>query len=125
MAASRYFAFTLSNYSDEQERIIQNYAMENSNVMHLFYGHEKAPTTGTPHLQGCLCLRKKCRPTTIKNLLNIEELHIEPCKKVYEANLNYCKKCGDIWQFLSEFIRENLRNDKQNLSSSCGISKER
>ncbi|ORY54770.1 hypothetical protein LY90DRAFT_507378 [Neocallimastix californiae] len=108
MAASRYFAFTLSNYSDEQERIIQNYAMENSNVMHLFYGHEKAPTTGTPHLQGCLCLRKKCRPTTIKNLLNIEELHIEPCKKVYEANLNYC----DFFKEFNLFIHGKTGTEK-------------
>lgn len=124
MSTSRYFAFTLDNYTKEQEEKIQKYAIENTNVLHLLYGYETAPTTGTPHLQGCFCLKNKSKCQSEKNKILIKELHIESCKKVYEANLNYCKKSGQIWQYPSEFIRENIKENKQTYAKAIELAKE-
>lgn len=120
---SRYFAFTLDNYSQEQELQLQTFAKQ-ERVMHLLYGYEEAPTTGTPHLQGCFCLKRKAKPTTIKNVIGIKELHLEICKKVYEANLNYCKKSGKIWQWPEEFIRENKNEEKQTYAMAIELAKQ-
>jgi len=94
MSASRYFAFTLEKYTENQVYIIKDFAKNNDNVMHLIFGYEIALTTGNP--QGCFCVKRKSKPLSFKNRIGIKELHIEGCKKVYEANINYCKKSGNI-----------------------------
>lgn len=50
--ATRYscFVFTANNYSPEQEQWLQH--TFSKSCSYLIYGHETAPTTGTPHLQG-------------------------------------------------------------------------
>jgi len=119
---SRYYAFTLNNYTSEMEEKLQSFA-KSDRVMHLLYGYEKAPSTGTHHLQGCFCLEKKAKLLTMKNYIGIKEITLEPCKKVYEANLNYCKKSGDIWQWPSEFIREEKPNEKQTYAQAIELAK--
>ncbi|ORX66091.1 hypothetical protein BCR32DRAFT_286359 [Anaeromyces robustus] len=120
---SRYFAFTLNNYTETNEQTLQDFA-KNSRVMHLLYGKETAPTTGIPHLQGCFCLHKKTKLVTIKNFIGIRELHIEPCKKVYEANLKYCKKSGQVWQWPLEFIKEETPDNKQTYAKAIELAKQ-
>ncbi|ORX66090.1 hypothetical protein BCR32DRAFT_286358 [Anaeromyces robustus] len=120
---SRYFAFTLNSYSEDDELALQTFA-KNPRVMHLLYGKEVAPTTGTNHLQGCFCLVKKTKLLTIKNFIGLRQLHIEPCKKVYEANLKYCQKSGLVWQWPLEFIREEKNDNKQTYAQAIELAKQ-
>lgn len=46
---TKFFAFTLNDYTDEQVSIIKNFAKKDG-VYHLIFGYEEAPTTGTKHL---------------------------------------------------------------------------
>lgn len=71
-----------------------------------------------------ICLKKKAKSLTIKNLIDIKEIHLEICKKAYEANLNYCKKSGNIWQFPSEFIREDIQENKQTYAQVVELVKQ-
>lgn len=122
MSLTKYFAFTLNNYDNEQIDIIQSFAKSNY-CNHLIYGIETAPTTGTKHLQGCFCTKTKSRPLTIKNKIGLNEIHIEPCRKVYEANLSYCKKSGEIWQWPSDFIRTK-KQDRQTYREAIELAKQ-
>jgi len=45
-------------------------------------------------------------------------------KKIYEANLSYCKKSGNIWQWPSEFIRENAKEEKQTYAQAVKLAKQ-
>ena len=57
----RFFVWTLNNYTPEDEI----HLAKMKNYEWLLYGHELAPTTGTPHLQGAIWCKK---PYTLFNL---------------------------------------------------------
>lgn len=117
---NRYFAFTLNNYTTVQENKIQEWAKSCDDLYHIIYAKEIGEE-GTPHLQGAIAfkLNKKKRALAVKKLIGINELHIEVCKKYYEANVNYCLKPKNkeeenfkfIWQYPSNFFK--LKNEKK------------
>ena len=111
MSKTKYFAFTLNNYTEQQVSVIQEWAKQSKIIKHIIFGYEEAPETGTKHLQGAICLNIRTRPITLKNIIGYKELHIEPCKKAYEANINYCKKSNNYWEYPGNFIRP--KNNKQ------------
>lgn len=122
---TKYFAFTLNNYTDENVSIIKKFA-KSDYVYHLIFGFEIAPTTGTKHLQGAFSTKTKSRVSTVKNLIGIQQLHIEPTRKVYEANINYCKKSENYWEFPGDFIRKNkeIKKSKQTFKEAVELAKE-
>lgn len=67
MAARFNYCFTYNNYTEDGEENLKLYLQEH--CKYAIYGHETAPTTGTPHLQGFLSLKKKQRMQTIQNIL--------------------------------------------------------
>lgn len=106
---TRYWCFTLNNYTKEHENILQRFSKNKEWCSHLIYGKEEAPSTETPHLQGGIALTIKHNKTilsTIKNLIGIKELHIEPCRKYYSATLNYIKKLKNDKEKLFKYIYE-------------------
>lgn len=124
---TKYFAFTLNNYQEENIQRIQNFAKNDKNIYHLIFGYEEAPSTGTKHLQGAFSLKNRSRASTLKNLIGITELHIEPCRKIYEANINYCKKTENYWEFPENFIRKSPNNNnkkRQTYTEAYELAKE-
>lgn len=51
MSRSQFWVFTLNNYTEEE---VGHLLSLNSDKWCVVFGKETAPTTGTPHLQGCL-----------------------------------------------------------------------
>nr|UTM74948.1 replication-associated protein [Tick-associated circular DNA satellite] len=86
-AMSKNWCFTLNNYTDEDEELLAQ-----APVQYMIYGHEVAPTTLTPHLQGFLVLEKNARVSALKKLH--PRCHWEQCKGSAESNQAYCKKEG-------------------------------
>lgn len=80
------WVFTLNNYTAADEATLKAMAYE-----YLLYGRELAPTTGTPHLQGYIQLKKRIRRT---GLCKILQAHWEPAKGDVSSQ-DYCKKSGD------------------------------
>ena len=126
MSTSKYFAFTLNNYTEQQVSVIKEWAKKSNIVKHIIFGYEEAPKTGTKHLQGAICLKTRTRSTTLKKIIGYKELHIEPCKKAYEANINYCKKTNNYWEYPGNFIRpknETQRKRKQTYKEAIEYAK--
>lgn len=98
------FIFTYNNYTEIGEEALKQWLA--LNAKYAVYGHEVAPTTGTPHLQGYISLRKKMRMTTLSGKLrdiNVN-LSLQVAKASANENRAYCTKadkdgffeCGDI-----------------------------
>ena len=90
--ASKFWLFTWNNYPDEANALLKAIP----NLTYLAYGHEFAPVTGTPHLQGYLEFRIRTKLSTIKNLNGLSTVHWEVPKHYndWEECKAYCFKEG-------------------------------
>lgn len=94
MSLAKNWTFTLNNYTNEDEIRIRN-AFESGGVVYVGYGKEVA-STGTPHLQGTVVLKKRARLTGLVKLLG--RAHYEVCKNLPKS-IKYCEKDGDYIEF--------------------------
>jgi len=83
---TRCWRFTLNNYTDEEEAAIKVW----SNVTYMVFGHEIAPTTLTPHLQGYVKFTKNMRFTALKKLN--PRMDWRNANASAQANRRYCTK---------------------------------
>lgn len=88
------YCFTYNNYTDAGIELLKAYMSEN--CKYGCFQKEVAPTTGTPHLQGYLNLKKKQRMTTVqKSLVGLGiQLTLINANGTPEANRTYCSKPG-------------------------------
>lgn len=94
---ARRWCWTLNNYSETEEKAIQNGANDAA-VRYVLYGHETAPETKTPHLQGYIELNKALTMNGVKRVLGSERVHVEKCKGTASQNIQYCKKEKNFWE---------------------------
>jgi len=94
--------FTLNNYRQEDFEHLDELNHQ-GHFKYLIYGKEICPTTGTPHLQGFLQLKKKQRFTGLKKLLG-SKYHLDPADYP-ELAAEYCKKDGEYIEF-GKFVRQ-------------------
>lgn len=95
MSRSKYWCFTLNNYTNEEEVSIQNaYTNDVNHISYLVYGREVGEN-GTRHLQGYVEFSQRLRITQVKRVLG-QRLHLE--KRLGNASQadEYCKKDGDF-----------------------------
>ncbi|AXH74817.1 MAG: putative viral replication protein [Cressdnaviricota sp.] len=97
ISCAKNWCFTLNNYTEEQKKYISSIVpwICDSAIVGLELGEG-----GTPHLQGFMEFKKKCRPKTHFEV--IPEIHWEKCKGNKRSNVEYCEKEGDV------FIRHNV-----------------
>jgi len=98
------YIFTYNNYTKKGEIALKEWLA--LNAKYAIYGHEVAPTTGTPHLQGYISLRKKMRMTTLQGKFKVlkVKLSLKCARGSAQKNRVYCTKedpehffeCGDI-----------------------------
>lgn len=82
------WCFTLNNYTEDEVKKLK----ESTDFKYLVYGIEKGES-GTPHLQGFLIYKNKCRMSALKKLL--PRAHWEAAKgQAYQA-AQYCMKEGN------------------------------
>jgi len=88
----RNWVFTVNNYTDKDVENIKEITCR-----YLLFGFEIAPTTNTPHLQGCICFLNPFRFSTVKNILP-HGAHIERMRGKIDQNQVYCKKSGEFYE---------------------------
>ncbi|KAG7356497.1 putative viral replication protein [Nitzschia inconspicua] len=74
--AKKDWCFTLNNYDDNQIAKMETILTDGSVIRYAIYGREVG-RSGTPHLQGYLCLIKKQRFNQVRKLFGIDEVHLE------------------------------------------------
>lgn len=86
------YCFTCNNYTDAMENALKTWLLERTK--YAVFGHELAPSTGTPHLQGFFSLKKQARIGTLQNSLSPLgiKLAIIPAKGNAAQNRAYCTK---------------------------------
>ena len=80
------WTFTYNNYTEEDERRIQEIQ-----CTYMIYGHEIAPTTNMRHLQGFVVFPTRKTFHTVKNLIG-EQAHLEVARGTIQQNIDYCTK---------------------------------
>lgn len=91
---SRKWCFTLNNYSEEDIKNLESLYPEM--VSYIIFGKEIAPTTGTPHLQGFLYMKRAVSLATIKRNISSQTIHLEIARGSFAENIAYCSKEGSF-----------------------------
>lgn len=89
------FIFVTNNYTPEKEAEIKAFA-ETKNCRYMIFGHEIAPSTGTPHLQGY------CQLYDFRAYNPLQEIFrcIKPAGGDEQQNKTYCSKdATDIFEY--------------------------
>ena len=94
-AALARWAFTLNDYTPEEEQKLVG-ALTPQTAVYAIVARKRAPTTGTPHLQGFVHLRRHQRFDAVKKLLDTPRVHLEPARGTDQENRDYCRKDGDV-----------------------------
>lgn len=90
------WCFTLNNGIEKIEKIFTYLTMEDKCII----GREVG-ASGTPHLQGYIHFKKRCRPMS---RIPIKEIHWESCKGNEKANVLYCSKDNDYEIFNNSLV---------------------
>lgn len=108
------YHFTYNNYTTTGEDNLKQWLTDNAK--YAVFGHEIAPTTGTPHLQGYFSLKKKKRMTTIQSALKKlkVKLSIIIAEGTAEENRVYCTKDKDFWEVGTINITGHKPKEDQN-----------
>lgn len=85
----RNFCFTLPNYTEDDYSWFRTC---HGNPTFLIVAKETCPTTGTPHLQGAMCLGRAVAFSTVKKWLPFHSAHIEPMRGTPYDSYVYCSK---------------------------------
>lgn len=92
---ARRWAFTWNNYTEDNVNYLKS--LTDKQCDYIVFGFEKAPDTGTPHLQGYIEFSTPLTQLTTKGRLDPilkkkSPVHIKSAYKVRQANFNYCTK---------------------------------
>ena len=88
---SRRWCFTLNNYTDEDLACARDRLTADS-CRYAVVGVEQAPSTGTPHLQGYMHLKKQMRLAGLHKMLFNRRGHFEVARGSDQENRDYCRK---------------------------------
>ena len=83
------FVFTWNNYTDENISTLASLKYK-----YIYYGKEIAPTTGTPHLQGYICLIHQASESSIRK--KMKGAYVKAMRGSLEKNDLYCSKGGIV-----------------------------
>lgn len=96
-ARARGWSFTVNNFTTEQYELLQEKIEEDVSCLYAIIGKERAPGTGTPHLQGYFYFGSIKSFKQIKDFLP-HGAHIERAMGTSKQNRDYCIKEGNFWE---------------------------
>lgn len=114
---SRYWCYTLNNYTKEEEESLKNLTTKNPKVTYHVFGRESGES-GTPHLQGYFEFKTSIRLTQAKGLIS-SRCHIEQRRGSAQAAAAYCKKDGDYQEYGKQSTGRGARNDLDDIYKAC------
>lgn len=103
---SRKYVFTINNYTDSTFEDLLRLA-----TRYLCYGKEKAPSTGTPHLQGFVYFPHGKTLAAVRKLM--PGAHIESARGTFDQIITYCGKEGDFYEYGERPVDSASIGDKE------------
>jgi len=100
MAKVRHICFTINNYDGTEIDKLRAW----SQCTYAIVGHEVAPTTGTPHLQGYCEFKQQVLLSTLKTKV-LQKISVQERKGTPKEASNYCRKedpFASEWGTISE-----------------------
>ncbi len=110
ISQSRNYCFTDFEILD----LLKIYMDNKSIIRGIGFGHEIAPTTKKPHLQGLIQFYNKKRLGGVKRIFGSKKIHVEPCYGSVKQNQKYCAK-DNKYVMYGEFICQSHRSDLENI----------
>jgi hypothetical protein len=86
---AKHWCFRWSNFPATYIEDLQSSFRRNGCIRWAFQP-ELCPTTGTPHIQGCVDAGRKIRPFPMFSLP--QQIHWESCRGSWQSNVDYCTK---------------------------------
>lgn len=111
-ANARHWGFTVNNWTEDDECMLMRF-QQDGEACYLVYGYERAPSTGTPHLQGYISFAPgKKRLQWIRKKMNYRG-HWWVAYRSAEENRAYAMKDGDWREFgrMPKTSTKGKRND--------------
>lgn len=105
----RIFVFTLNNYTPAQELHLKSLECQ-----YMLFGHEVAPSTGTPHLQGMVAFVHNKTFSAVKSLFKCPSVHLEQCRDI-DASIEYCKKDNHFFEKGTPPLSSKAKGKKEEL----------
>jgi hypothetical protein len=112
------WAFTLNNYTEDEEQDIVTLFESDPRVKYGVVGRELAPDTGTPHLQGFFISYSPVRLTVAKKWIS-DRAHLEKARQSSAVNRTYCQKDGDFNEFGEFPDEQGKRSDIEAFKEWC------
>lgn len=120
------YCFTYNNYTPDGEENLKTWLAENTKYS--VFGHEVAPTTGTPHLQGFFSLKTKSGMTTSALQKKFKKINISltliHAKGNADQNLAYCTKADPTGFFEHGDIKKSGQGKRSDLQDVADYIKE-
>lgn len=91
ISPAKRWCFVLNNFTDAETSSIVPVLQEYGSLA--IIGSEIGEQNGTPHLQGYVEFKKKCRPI---GLFDCKRIHWEKCKGNRDSNIKYCSKENNV-----------------------------
>lgn len=111
MSRVRNFCFTFNNYTFDSEELLKQWLI--ANTKYAIFGHEIAPTTGTPHLQGYMNVIKQMTIKALQKKLPIK-MAVIISNGTAKQNFDYCTKSdpSNYWEYGDiDTVGQGRRND--------------
>lgn len=97
VSPARKWCFTYNNYEESDVECIQKILSKND----IYVVGREVGACGTPHLQGYIHFKIKCRPMSI---FKHDKMHWEKCKGSEAQNIAYCSKEGNFVTNIPELV---------------------
>lgn len=119
---SKFWVFTLNNYTQEELTLIRS-LVETSNVSYVVIGMEIGEQ-GTPHVQGYLELSKRLRGRSVLKLSGMTRCHLETRQGTQEEATRYSKKDGIFEEYGELSVNDRgRRSDLESLKTDLDSGK--
>lgn len=112
---SKAWVFTLNNWVDEEADVLCGMYHEGQ-ASYMLFGVETGES-GTPHLQGYVELISRVSLSSLKDLIGLSRIHLEPRRGSQQEAISYCKKDGDFVE-LGSASRQGRRTDLDSIQQA-------
>jgi len=118
MSRSARWVFTINNYTPLTEDQLATFGVSDA-CQYLTYGREVG-ASGTRHLQGYVCFKRRFTLSAAKKIAGFEHAHLESARGTHIQARTYCHKDGDFVEYGEIPVsvansRQEGRNDVQEI----------